>query len=68
MVSSRIKLMEFDQAEADLKKLESVFGEEMQLKLMSASLLAAQGERQKARLMLEELVKVCWAPYERMII
>ncbi|KAK4289500.1 hypothetical protein Pmani_037531, partial [Petrolisthes manimaculis] len=57
MVSSRIKLTEFDQAEADLEKLESIFGEEMELKLMTASLLAARGERNKAKLRLQELVK-----------
>lgn len=41
-----------------LKELEDVFGPRHQLKFLSASLLRAQGEKQQARRLLEELVMV----------
>ncbi|KAG0717698.1 Tetratricopeptide repeat protein 37 [Chionoecetes opilio] len=57
LVRSKIKLLEFDMASEALKELESIFGSRYQLKFFSASLLRAQGERQQARQLLEELVK-----------
>ncbi|XP_045595970.2 superkiller complex protein 3 [Procambarus clarkii] len=57
LVKSRIKLQEFDFAEDELIQLEDVFGQHFQLKLLSACLLRAQGQKQKALRLLEELVQ-----------
>ncbi|XP_042221418.1 tetratricopeptide repeat protein 37-like [Homarus americanus] len=57
LVRSRIKLLEFDQTEDELLKLEEAFGEHSQLKLLRGCLLRAQGERQKAMQVLEEFVE-----------
>ncbi|XP_069945055.1 superkiller complex protein 3 [Cherax quadricarinatus] len=57
LIKSRIKLQEFDLAEDDLEKLEEAFGEEFKLKLVSACLYRAQGKRQEAFQILDELVQ-----------
>ena len=58
LVKSKINLLEFDLASEVLKELEDIFGSSCQLKFLSASLLHAQGVKQKARQMLEELLRV----------
>lgn len=58
LIESRIKLQEFDLAAEDLKKLEGTFGEQFQLKFLSALLLKAQGNTTEARQLLEKLMQV----------
>uniref|UniRef100_A0A0P4WDX8 Tetratricopeptide repeat protein 37 n=1 Tax=Scylla olivacea TaxID=85551 RepID=A0A0P4WDX8_SCYOL len=56
LVRSRIKLLEFDIASEVLKELEDIFGSSYQLKFLSATLLHAEGEKQQAKQLLEEIV------------